>query len=457
MSGRHRAQPQQQVPSVVGSMRLPEFLRETSNDRSHSIASNFADLVGPEEMERFIEEEGEAFRDDLATACFDVGVHLFQNADLPEGTTMRIPGCTLCNLVDDCPPNQNCPVLEDREIAEALHKAIIHLDIAVSVMTCKALSSQLRSKFEQQLTMEAPPGITAMEWGLRLKLNHDKNLPLSALIAMLAGCSRRFPRGAQAAASLLSLLVVRRPALCFAQLSHEITCVAVCQYIDSMDLNNNMRPANILAYTRVLPLLFYFGSWPVAFDTMKDVDVFSCLVGAFVALLDIAAADEACENSKPATTIPEDEFVFSRSDIFRKYPASAAAAATIEIISRYVRRGVPLGSALGNNNSRNALTALQDHEGTLESIIACVPNLTYTRWMIQSLAKGKSSKASGMLSSILKDVKMCHFGECHLCVPLNKCAGCGLACYCSREHQKLHWQQHKEFCKHQTNVRKKAR
>ncbi|KAL1115615.1 hypothetical protein AAG570_005905 [Ranatra chinensis] len=40
-------------------------------------------------------------------------------------------------------------------------------------------------------------------------------------------------------------------------------------------------------------------------------------------------------------------------------------------------------------------------------------------------------------------------GTCELCskTASSKCAGCGIAYYCSREHQKAHWSKHKHICK----------
>ena len=48
-----------------------------------------------------------------------------------------------------------------------------------------------------------------------------------------------------------------------------------------------------------------------------------------------------------------------------------------------------------------------------------------------------------------------YWGCCMVCrqvgtasAPLKRCAGCSCIFYCSREHQKLHWKEHKRMCQY---------
>lgn len=72
--------------------------------------------------------------------------------------------------------------------------------------------------------------------------------------------------------------------------------------------------------------------------------------------------------------------------------------------------------------------------------------------LIKDAAKAQAEMIK-MITSINREPAMFSINQCHVCeitareTDLKRCGSCFRISYCSSEHQKVHWNVHKEFCK----------
>lgn len=290
------------------------------------------------------------------------------------------------------------------------------------------------------------------------------------IILLLGAFSTALPKVSYYGAACLSLLVSRAPARTFARLDPQLTWHSLRRHLEAvMILVRNhkcslQRKWGFLAYINIIPLLYWLGDWKAANELMSS-DGLPCKV--FIILTEFIASFAGANGEEEGLldtpidydTCPELHSAVNfmshiMGELGREKPLSWALAASVEVLGRWEVRGISMEKQVfeEEGSAESVRSLLVDIKNVCRAMGSDKARLVTER-IIAKLEAGETPELPAMNESILRQPLERMRRRCALCGSEGgskyQCAGdCnGLACYCSKEHQREHWKVHKVFCK----------
>lgn len=430
------------------------------------------------------------------------------------GSYIRVFPCIGCNMPYDtrashdhgarkvCLGGRNGPYdpLSAVQVIEA-HRALLLLALIVSLLSWPCLPHSSiavgKDRLLDLLVVEAPAGVSPSDWLMQSAARGESWLLLLPLaLGLLDNTSGKLPKAAHLAVAFMSQCVSRRPAAALFVLDSQPTVQALHHFLggvfDIVTQNSCMVEVRfgVAQLLDAIPLLYHMGDWKDA-KTALSSRKGSILVGAVGSFAMNVLHLLSCGEEDPCDCPPGDDLLtncaevlgarvsvegsFARGpgwQLMHTRPLTFAFACLLETVGRWQRRGIMVSSALiPCTPKRDALC----RETMMEPLSDCFaeylprfdlaaarcPQLEYLRPIYTAIIEGTKpplppedvSLLRGSLHSHMKcSLRGCFRTTTPEDTPLKLCNGkCGgLARYCSVDHQRTHWAQHKMFCQHKS-------
>ena len=347
-------------------------------------------------------------------------------------------------------------------------------------------------------------------WDRNPMLNVNREVPpITSAIGLVDNCSRAFPKIAQHAAGLLSILICTNPASAFSCLNGKMFVESVNKYFEEVWRLNTSECLveqyfGVTTYLNILPALFHFGMWNEAkssrifnhmiasfvsftvnmsqyatsaipknddvdtasldqiYDPPRDLDEFPEMISANVYWESLLLVkDEMQDSSSPNRNLPRDW----RVQLLHQRPRTFAVVAGIEVLGWWSAKGIDFSSVeirSGDSDTESISNVLRTFASSrIRLMIRGSPwdeQLSpYINRIMDSIMNGTKAKKPPHRVSLLYgpffyDSRRCGFcqkTEQEVGHDLLSCLGgcCGLEQYCCKEHQKSDWKKHKFWCK----------
>ena len=140
-----------------------------------------------------------------------------------------------------------------------------------------------------------------------------------------------------------------------------------------------------------------------------------------------------------------------------KYPKAFAALGAMEVVTWWSKNGINgLDSHIKVNYGpkTSCREFIEEYKEQFHYLMDHIPEYEFLRKPMHALIKREQvpkphNRTSVLYGALSKFRRKCGLPSCRTRISIAKCGGgCGgLEYYCSREHQKQHWKEHKWFCK----------
>jgi hypothetical protein len=438
----------------------------------------------------------DALVSNLNTVLIEVGMQCSMSLN-PGSSDVFLCRCVGCNMPHD---NGSChhpggPSVKRLPVGHSLHAAV-HRASQLMAIARSLLAHPLRSEEHKDALLErlVPDGIVTSE--LLEEMNRNPmaarrlhQLSPLALVGVLDNCSRPFPKLAGHAASLLSVLIARRPLKVLSMLDPRTTTTSLVTWLDSLfgRVRAHSEACRVeLAFGAqqvldLVPLLYHLGDWPQVRPALEKV------VAPFVAsilgnLMHHATEDYARDDASgrmslnvsaddrpfdcelfPCLSLATFECAFlygAGEKMMKQRPLTFAAACLVEVLGRWQCRGVNVsgGRLQLGAGSESVATLLDDYSKQVACLSENEPTFAHVATIYEALLTSKKPRfpkdEQSLIRGPLRACRVCCMPGCNARTTssgedLLTCGGgCGmLARYCSRAHQKKHWKIHKKWCK----------
>jgi hypothetical protein len=402
-----------------------------------------------------------------------------------------LAGCMGCNTPydnGDCshagrPPKLVVPagdtLMEGFEVS--VHRLTMIMAVVTELLTWKWDTAPVNSEnLANALVQEAPASVTNLpQFFLSERLDGRVNIP-PMLVGLIDNCERIVPVVANKAVALLALILSRRPSVLLASLDPEPLCAAMMKYLEGIAvlvMNNECMVEEHYGQVYLLntaPLLYFMGEWKESSRLLQKYGLPSGV--ASLAINVIHSAAEQVDTSHKVLMEEFPELSAARLLVAPLYgqtgkslferPMSLVAAALTEVLGRWQHRGVPVTAGQIPVRSGTPATvggSYDEYEEQIRVLVKRNPGIAFMTDIASHLIAGTKPPLphTGTLRGPLLHASMvCTLRNCSakVCEDGQRLWACGGACnglarYCSKEHQREHWPQHRRFCKRQAAPR----
>jgi hypothetical protein len=473
----------------------------------HVQAEHIEAWAKPEEVDTFLMTSGahRMFLRLLTSSTLKLGQLSIDHAPYPNVCVCPCMGCNFCYDNGGCEHDDSPPLVRltvplrgrRKELAEALHSALLHLTLAVSLLNWRGGAGA--ALLLESLSEEAPAGVPTRRFVTDcIRTDQGWRCALLPILGIVDNCCRTFPKAAHAAAALMSLIVTRRPAPSLCVLDPEPTCHAL--FLLLSDVFPRLSRSDCLVEMRfglahvleMVPLLYHLGDWK---EATARLDPLLSKLPAGLASLCINVLHLISEEDGPhslnsplapfleeypealgATMRLHSSLGGAAAPFLTSAPLNFAFAALLETLARWQRKDIRIsaaripsappqelvaGMSLAQieGYTESAQSMFQEYTPHMVSLAEAEPRLAYLLPLFASLAENTKpelpSADDSLLRAPLRAHMTCGLPGCRLSQADGRLmggllickGGCGgLARYCCREHQLEHWGRHKSFC-----------
>ena len=380
------------------------------------------------------------------------------------GSQSSIPSVKLSDIFHSSSnAHQTLPII--------LHEGICLLSFTISLLTMKSTNPVIVRGIEYVIDMIIGTPNTNTD---HLLDNFESQIPLNipvlaTFVGLIDNCYRLYPRCAHLAVTLLSICVTKRPSEALAQIDPDPLLSSIYRYIGDMwPRVSNARCIveeyyGITEVLNLIPLLFFLGDWGDSKKYLAKHRIAIILASLATNIAHSAAAENHSDCPKDLIKFPElysarvlvEELYADKVDAMRSNPFTFATCALVEILARWEAHcGISISDLTipcGDDERISVKDSFLEYSSKYEKIINRNEAFTCILPLVHAFASGekiKTAKVGLLRTSILHTSMKCNLRGCQVYGNLMTCSGkCnGLARYCSKEHQKIDWKEHKKFC-----------
>jgi len=412
------------------------------------------------------------------------------------------PGCAGCNTPYDAGGcrHANSPhrsPMMDPEVNELVHTALLML----SAMNYLLVQDHLKSTNRLALSLVANTGPFSHD---PLQNRGREVPPVSLVLGLMDNCSHAFPKIAQNAAGMLSLLICTNPFATMSCLDGKAFVESVFNYLAGVfGLVHNSECLveeyyGVVAFLNILPACYHFGMWNEA----KSSPQFNIFVASFTSLIlnithgatsrvensenaDEAGVDAITDPPKDLETLPEllsakvfwESLLLAKDEssdqslprdwrvqLLHQRPRTFAVMASLEVLGWWSAKGIDLSRAeipVNSGPSGEIKDHLEEYLPRIRLLVRGSPQeqvlSKYIERILTAILNKRKPKVPRPNLSLLYGPFFCDSRRCGLChktqeeagAVLFSCGGgcCGLEQYCCKKHQREDWKKHKIWCK----------
>jgi len=450
------------------------------NEFNHLLAEHLHMWASKEEIMILLNDtqELESIYSDVCKYAVQLGMTSVQNAaSYSNNDCVTVATCVGCNQPCD---NGGTGCASHELVKENFQNEILHRLIILMTVLCHVLTYPEADAFVLILTK--PFDINIIEQG-----KFDVGLT-AALVGIFDNCTS-YPKVNHITAGFFSLICTRRPSATLGGLDEKLFVPALFRYLRStlaLVANNACIVDDyfgICAFLNILPLLFHLGTWKVSHCVPQFRDV-TAVIGMITVNIChwIAPPNGEDENDSRPSLVDLPETIGAqiliermitdedgeestngkwRKDLLEQHPKSFAVIAAVEVLGWYSYNGIDLRIPVPVTNGPPTVVSgiLEEYEESIIYLIRRHPDLAYIESILDALLHHKKPPKPHQIQSLLYGPlcnarRRCGLPSCRSPDVGARCSACGgMEYYCSKEHQKMHWKEHKPICrKHCTST-----
>lgn len=263
----------------------------------------------------------------------------------------------------------------------------------------------------------------------------------------------------------------------------ELFMPAVLKYLDStlnLVCNNKCIVDDyygVCAFLNIVPLLYHIGTWKISHSVPQFRKVLAaiCMIvmnichwitppsgedrfDAKPSLVDLPATVGARIYIERIITDEDDDNSTRgswRKELLESHPKSFAITAGLEVLGWYSYNGVAMNTPVPVSSGPpiDVSEAIEEYESNIVYLIRRHPDLQYIEPILTALIHKRKAPKPNQARSLLHGPlcsarRRCGLPSCRNPQVVARCSGCGgMEYYCSKDHQRQHWTDHKPICK----------
>lgn len=485
---------------------LLTLIREVESTKDHMHAENISAWVTDADVEAFLMSEA-------AMELIGKMVHSAEQVSdvMPslsaDRVTYVLEECISCNSAYDNGPcahkgqprkvkvKSKSKVRAGRDwtqISAAAHQAMTFMSLIVGLLNYPRKNSRIIHG-QHQLLGVLVDGSSIVSSSPNDQAAAKETMPVCVMMRLVDMCCTALPKCAHVAVSLLSIVISLRPASALQNLEPRSTAKIIMQYLDTVGrridcpcmVESRFGVAQLLT---LVPVLYHLGDWAESAVALHQAQLPMYVSTFVIRMLHVLDEGGAADSSPDLSLHPEllgckvsiEDIFGLNADFMRERPHTFAVTALVEVLGRWQYRGVEVSRVHTECSPPPEIEAslsrreIAEYTEPIYSMFAEYfpraqrwlsgnPITAFAVPIFQAIANcdrpSLPAESAALLRGPIHASMKCSHPTCVLSATstsnnqtrLLSCTGgcCGLARYCSVEHQKLHWPLHKKFCRRQ--------